>query len=141
VRPILFSLTTVILPAYCGEKWELSLPRFFKRGLIVGITSGRSHAKRLAMARPFCVPVLCGRTGECRWLVQQAARFPEVGFRIAGTGEEESAIKNLTAKLDCKNVDLLGHLSQPQLGQQMRRADIFFFPSILEGYPPGSVAG
>ena len=68
-------------------------------------------------------------------MVHQAARFPEVRFRIAGSGEEESAIKNLAVKLGCKNVDFLGHLSQPQLGQEMRRADVFFFPSILEGHP------
>jgi glycosyltransferase involved in cell wall biosynthesis len=68
-------------------------------------------------------------------VVQQAALFPEVRFRIAGTGEEESAIKNLATKLGCKNVDFLGHLSQQQLGEEMRRADIFFFPSTLEGHP------
>lgn len=68
-------------------------------------------------------------------VVQQAARFPEVRFRIAGTGEDENACKSLAQKLGCANVEFLGHLSQMQLGEEMRRADIFFFPSVLEGHP------
>jgi glycosyltransferase involved in cell wall biosynthesis len=68
-------------------------------------------------------------------VVQQAARWPAVKFRIAGTGEEEQLCKNLAVELKCTNVEFLGHLSQPQLGEEMRRADIFLFPSILEGHP------
>jgi len=68
-------------------------------------------------------------------VIREASRRPDVRFRIAGTGEEEAFCKNLAAELDCKNVEFLGHLSQLQLGQEMRRADIFFFPSILEGHP------
>jgi glycosyltransferase involved in cell wall biosynthesis len=68
-------------------------------------------------------------------VVQQAARWPQVRFRIAGVGEEEQICKNLAAELKCGNVEFLGHLSQPQLADEMRKADIFFFPSILEGHP------
>ena len=68
-------------------------------------------------------------------VVRQAARWPQVRFRIAGVGEEEQLCRNLAAELQCANIDFLGHLSQAQLGDQMRQADIFFFPSILEGHP------
>ncbi len=68
-------------------------------------------------------------------VVRQAARWPGVKFRIAGIGEEEQLCKNLAVELKCTNVEFLGHLSQPQLGCEMRRADIFLFPSILEGHP------
>lgn len=68
-------------------------------------------------------------------VVEQAARHPDVGFRIAGNGEEEQACRDLAAKLNCSNVEFLGHLSSAQLGEEMRRADIFFFPSIIEGHP------
>lgn len=68
-------------------------------------------------------------------VVRQAARWPDVRFRIAGTGEEDQLCKNLAAELQCRNVDFLGHLSQPQLAEEMRTADIFFFPSVLEGHP------
>ncbi|HEY1679242.1 MAG TPA: glycosyltransferase, partial [Candidatus Sulfotelmatobacter sp.] len=68
-------------------------------------------------------------------LVRQAARWPHVRFRIAGVGEEDQLCKNLAVELKCANVDFLGHLSQAQLGEEMRRADIFFFPSVLEGHP------
>jgi glycosyltransferase involved in cell wall biosynthesis len=68
-------------------------------------------------------------------VVQQAACWPKVKFRIAGAGEEEQVCKNLAAELKCGNVEFLGHLSQPQLAEEMRKADIFFFPSILEGHP------
>jgi glycosyltransferase involved in cell wall biosynthesis len=68
-------------------------------------------------------------------VVRQAARWPQVRFRIAGVGEEEQLCKDLAVELKCANVDFLGHLSQAQLGEEMRRADIFLFPSILEGHP------
>jgi glycosyltransferase involved in cell wall biosynthesis len=68
-------------------------------------------------------------------VVQQAARWPQVRFRIAGVGEEEQLCKNLAEELKCGNVEFLGHLSQPQLADEMRRADLFFLPSILEGHP------
>lgn len=68
-------------------------------------------------------------------VVQQAARWPEVNFRIAGTGEEESLCRNLAIELKCKNVEFLGHLSLARLGDEMRRADIFLFPSTVEGHP------
>lgn len=68
-------------------------------------------------------------------VVQEAARHPDVRFRIAGTGEEERTCKDLAAKLTCKNVEFLGHLSPAQLGSEMRAAEIFFFPSIIEGHP------
>ena len=68
-------------------------------------------------------------------VVRQAARWPQVQFRIAGIGEEEQLCKNLAAELKCRNVEFPGHLSLARLGDEMRRADIFFFPSILEGHP------
>ena len=68
-------------------------------------------------------------------VVREAARWPQVRFRIAGVGEEDDLCKTLAAELNCANVDFLGHLSQAELGEEMRRADIFLFPSILEGHP------
>ena len=68
-------------------------------------------------------------------VVQQAAQFPEARFRIAGSGEEEELCKSLAVQLGCRNVEFLGHLSQPEVGEEMRRADIFFFPSNVEGHP------
>lgn len=68
-------------------------------------------------------------------VVQQAARWPGVRFRIAGIGEEERLCKNLAAELNCANVEFLGHLSLAQLGNEMRSADIFLFPSMIEGHP------
>jgi glycosyltransferase involved in cell wall biosynthesis len=68
-------------------------------------------------------------------VVQQAARWPGARFRIAGVGEEEQLCKQLAADLHCANIEFLGHLSQPQLAEEMRNADVFFFPSIMEGHP------
>jgi len=68
-------------------------------------------------------------------VIRQAARCPKVRFRIAGVGEEQEACKCLQAELGCANVEFVGHLQPAQLGEEMRRADIFFFPSILEGHP------
>jgi len=68
-------------------------------------------------------------------VVQQAARWPKVRFRIAGAGEEEQVCKKLASDLGCGNLEFLGHLSLPALGDAMRQADIFLFPSIIEGHP------
>jgi D-inositol-3-phosphate glycosyltransferase len=68
-------------------------------------------------------------------VVRQAARWPQVKFRIAGSGEEEEACRRLASELGCANVHFLGHLGQAELGHEMRRADIFLFPSELEGHP------
>jgi glycosyltransferase involved in cell wall biosynthesis len=59
-------------------------------------------------------------------VIREAARWPTVQFRIAGTGEEEQI---------CKNLEFLGHIPSAALGDEMRRADIFFFPSNIEGHP------
>jgi glycosyltransferase involved in cell wall biosynthesis len=68
-------------------------------------------------------------------VVRQAARCPQVEFRIAGRGEEEESCRRLASELRCQNIHFLGHLGQAALGDEMRRADIFFFPSELEGHP------
>jgi glycosyltransferase involved in cell wall biosynthesis len=68
-------------------------------------------------------------------VIRQAARWPNVNFRLAGKGEEEDACIKLTAQLGCRNVEFLGHLSSEQLGSEMRRSHVFFFPSVIEGHP------
>jgi glycosyltransferase involved in cell wall biosynthesis len=68
-------------------------------------------------------------------LIQQAARWPKVTFRLAGRGETEASCRALAQRLGCRNVIFPGHLTPAQLGEEMRRSDIFLFPSILEGHP------
>jgi glycosyltransferase involved in cell wall biosynthesis len=68
-------------------------------------------------------------------VVRDAARLPQVQFRIAGTGEEGDVCRRFVSEHGCKNVEFLGHLSSVAVGDEMRRADIFFFPSIIEGHP------
>lgn len=76
------------------------------------------------------------RTYKCvPSVVRHAARWPNVQFRIAGIGEEEQLCRRLAAELKCSNVEFLGHLSLARLGEEMRRASIFFFPSTTEGHP------
>jgi glycosyltransferase involved in cell wall biosynthesis len=41
----------------------------------------------------------------------------------------------LAASLRCGNVEFLGHLQPLQLGEEMRKADVFLFPSVIEGHP------
>jgi glycosyltransferase involved in cell wall biosynthesis len=68
-------------------------------------------------------------------VIRQAARWPNVKFRLLGMGEEERNLRNLAEELHCTNVIFAGHLSPAQVGDEMRRANIFFFPSLLEGHP------
>jgi glycosyltransferase involved in cell wall biosynthesis len=68
-------------------------------------------------------------------IIQQAARYPQVQFRLAGRGETEPACRALAQQLNCNNVEFLGHLMPTELGGEMRRSDVFLFPSVLEGHP------
>jgi glycosyltransferase involved in cell wall biosynthesis len=68
-------------------------------------------------------------------VIEQATRLPHVQFRLAGKGETESHCRELAAQRACNNISFLGHLSPEQLGNEMRNAEIFFFPSIQEGNP------
>jgi glycosyltransferase involved in cell wall biosynthesis len=68
-------------------------------------------------------------------VIQQAARWPDVIFRLAGRGETEQVCRTLVARLGCQNVVFLGHLTPGELGEEMRKSDIFLFPSVLEGHP------
>jgi glycosyltransferase involved in cell wall biosynthesis len=68
-------------------------------------------------------------------VVKQAARWPQVEFRLAGHGEEEDSCRRLASKLGCGNVHFLGHVGQAELGNEMRQADVFLFPSEVEGHP------
>jgi glycosyltransferase involved in cell wall biosynthesis len=68
-------------------------------------------------------------------IVQLAARHPSVRFRLAGRGETETVCRALVQQLGCDNVEFLGHLVPADLGNEMRRSDLFLFPSVLEGHP------
>jgi glycosyltransferase involved in cell wall biosynthesis len=68
-------------------------------------------------------------------VIEQAIRWPDVKFRLAGRGETFKACQDLAAKLNCRNVEFLGHLTPAELGNEMRRANVFLFPSVLEGHP------
>lgn len=68
-------------------------------------------------------------------VVQQAVRWRNVHFRLAGKGEEFENCQKLAAEHNCTNVVFLGHLTSQRVGEEMRAADVFFFPSILEGHP------
>jgi glycosyltransferase involved in cell wall biosynthesis len=68
-------------------------------------------------------------------VVHQAGRWPQVQFRLAGRGEEEERCRQLAAQMGCTNVRFLGHLEQAKLGNEMRNADVFLFPSEVEGHP------
>jgi glycosyltransferase involved in cell wall biosynthesis len=68
-------------------------------------------------------------------VIREAAKRPMVEFRLAGQGVEEENLRALVSDLGCGNVTFVGHLSQAQLAREMRNADLFLFPSVLEGHP------
>jgi glycosyltransferase involved in cell wall biosynthesis len=68
-------------------------------------------------------------------IIREAAKWPSVEFRLLGKGEEEGDCRSLASELGCRNVTFVGHLSQQGVAEEMRRADLFLFPSVLEGHP------
>jgi glycosyltransferase involved in cell wall biosynthesis len=68
-------------------------------------------------------------------VVRQAARRRDLRFQLVGSGELLDACRSLAVELGCDNVVFSGRLSPQELGDAMRRADVFLFPSVLEGHP------
>ena len=68
-------------------------------------------------------------------VIREAASRPSCEFRLVGQGEEEASLRSLVSELGCRNVTFVGHLSQSDLAEEMRKADVFLFPSVLEGHP------
>ena len=68
-------------------------------------------------------------------VIREAVRWPQVEFRLVGRGELEQSCRSLAGELACQNVTFVGHLPQDQLAEEMRRADVFLFPSVIEGHP------
>lgn len=91
------------------------------------------------LSRPGPLVVLYAGSFQARkrveLIVQQAARHPEVKFRLAGQGETEPTCRALAQQLNCHNIEFLGHLRPMELGDEMRKTDVFLFPSVLEGHP------
>ena len=68
-------------------------------------------------------------------VIREAAKWPSVDFRLMGRGEEEGNYRSLVSELGCRNVTFVGHLSQAGVAEEMQKADVFLFPSVLEGHP------
>lgn len=57
--------------------------------------------------------------------------FPNVILKIAGTGQYENELKQLTEKLHLENsVKFMGHLNQKQLANTYRKCNVFILPSV-----------
>ncbi len=68
-------------------------------------------------------------------VIREAAAWPSVEFRLVGKGEEEEQCRSLVSELGCRNVTFVGQLPQQELAEEMRKADLFLFPSVIEGHP------
>jgi len=68
-------------------------------------------------------------------VIREAARWPDVQFRLAGRGDLEGECRRLVQELGLRNVEFLGHLPQRELAEEMRRVDVFLLPSVIEGHP------
>ena len=73
-------------------------------------------------------------------VVQQAARWPHVLFRLVGRGETENACRALTAQLQCRNVEFLGHLPAGKTRGRNAKGPCFPFPKYSRGSSPGARA-
>jgi len=74
-------------------------------------------------------------------VVDAAARFPHVMFRIVGAAREgfDEVLQQRIAHFGLQNVRLDGPKTQSELLEIMRDSDIFLLPSRLEGIPKVSL--
>ena len=68
-------------------------------------------------------------------VVDAAARFPQVDFRIAGDGPLAAELACHAIAKGVKNLVLVGALSAGELRKEYQNADVFLFPSTWEGSP------
>lgn len=64
------------------------------------------------------------------YLISAAKKLPEVKFVVVGKGEEERRIK----RINPKNVELLGFVSDEKLAELYSKALVFCLPSVGEGF-------
>jgi glycosyltransferase involved in cell wall biosynthesis len=70
-----------------------------------------------------------------RGLAQARARGVDVEMVIAGTGDEESTLRSEAERLLLgSSVRFLGRVDEATKLDLLRRADLFLFPSVLEGF-------
>ncbi len=63
-------------------------------------------------------------------------KYPDAEFHVAGTGPEESAMKNLVRQLGIENrFHFAGHLDEKQLRSFYQNLDILLLTSYTEGVP------
>jgi len=70
-------------------------------------------------------------------VVELAAHFPDVQFRMIGAGRNgsEKVVFDKIAETGLTNVVLEGPKSQAQIAEAMRESDVFLLPSRVEGMP------
>ena len=68
-------------------------------------------------------------------IIEVADKLRNLKFGIVGDGPLKNILLTEISKKQISNVELLGNLSQKDLGNVMRSSKIFLFPSINEGHP------
>jgi glycosyltransferase involved in cell wall biosynthesis len=80
-----------------------------------------------------CVGALIPRKGQ-RFAIEALKDIPDAVLLIAGTGEDENALKNLTERLGLKRrVHFLGAVPHGDLPIVLNAADVFVLPTASEG--------
>ena len=62
-------------------------------------------------------------------------QFPESRLIIAGSGSEESALKNLARELKLQNTEFIGKIENEKMPDIYNRADIYLNSSIVDNMP------
>jgi glycosyltransferase involved in cell wall biosynthesis len=156
IRAVLASLPTPLFTRKEGRTDRVVAVSEFSRGQLLGlevppeaievIPNGVDHdlfrpdGERLSLegrALFFCGP-LTPRKGVAT-LVEALPRIQEeireARVFIAGEGSERNRLAKLSRKLGvAEDVHLLGFLSQGELAQYHRSAEVFVFPTRLEGF-------
>ncbi len=64
-----------------------------------------------------------------------SGRYPDLRLVIAGRGDQYDALRNLAENLRvAERVLFKGHLSDAEVGAYFRKAQMFVFPSLIEGF-------
>ena len=85
-----------------------------------------------------CVGTLTNRKRPWAF-VNLAAEFPDLDFIWYGDGDQRKSIEERIAKSKLSNCRFIGNQPHVVIAEKLREADIFYFPSLHEGFGKATI--
>ncbi|MGL4865091.1 MAG: glycosyltransferase family 4 protein [Cetobacterium sp.] len=109
------------------QKESIIIPNFIPKENFKKLSEGRILNKNIK--RVLYTGHLI-KTKGCDEILEIAKKFKHIEFILVGNIKEE--YKN---KKKCKNIKFLGELNQEEVFSELKKSDVYLFPTYTEGFP------